>query len=114
MTGLCVQCQLLCIELSSYLRCYFLVRSTLISGPVSCEGYGTLLLNTDYVRQWYGCVFLSGTTTFFRHGLDLSVRPGLVDESNENKKNRIVFILILSTVWSGESSAELEKLGETW
>ncbi len=23
-------------------------------------------------------------------------------------------IFILSTVWSGESSAELEKLGETW
>ncbi len=31
----------------------------------------------------------------------------------DGENGKMIFF-ILSTVWSGESSAELEKLGETW
>ena len=42
--------------------CIF-VRSTLINGPVRCDGCGTLLFTTDCVRKCRGSVFLYDTTT---------------------------------------------------
>ena len=87
--------------------CIF-VRSTVIRGPVWCDGCGTLLFHA----------LLCGITTVpFWHSptkIPLFFFLTLSLTGDGDNVGRWYSSFILSTVWCGESSAELEKLGETW
>ena len=122
--------------------CVF-VSSTFIIGPVRCDGCGSLLFITDFLRDkveqvraslWYChrvfCLpqhhLFSRILNFlepqiFFHLLVLVVRPSpwksvwcVVD--GDNWKMMFDFYSVNCLVWwfTGESSTELEKLGETW
>ncbi len=49
--------------------CLLLVRYTLHNGRVRCDGCGTLLCRTDYVRRWPKCALLYGTAAVPYQGL---------------------------------------------
>jgi hypothetical protein len=120
--------------------CLVLVNCTLLSGRARCDRCGTLLCNTDCVRQCPMCALLRGTATvpyallpchhyhrprarllrpgdcknwtifFLTDGWSLSASPGCA----QGTRTRWCLIFILLRAWSGESSGELENLGETW
>ncbi len=87
---------------------FIFLSSTLFSGPVRCDGCGTFLFSKDCVE------LCEGKKIYFFRRLVLSLRQSCRGGSWQYWEcEHDIPNFIQSTVWSGESSAELEKLGES-